>query len=59
MVKIGGVGGADAVREAEDSVDLDGQRGGGGEHIGDPVMEAVTVAEESDEVSDHRVRLRA
>lgn len=55
MVNISRVSGADAVGESEESVDLDGRRVGGGEHVGDPVVEAVAVAEEPDEVSDHRI----
>lgn len=52
VVDGGRIGGADAVREVEDAVDLEGEGWGGREHIGDPVVEAVAVAEETDEVSD-------
>lgn len=53
VVEVGGGGGAYAVGEVEEAVDLDG--GGGGEHVGDPVVEAVAVAEEGEEVSDEGV----
>ncbi|KAJ0483097.1 hypothetical protein HanRHA438_Chr13g0619171 [Helianthus annuus] len=57
VVEVGGVGGADAVGEVEEAVDLEGERWGGGEHVGDPVVEAVAVAEEADEVADEWVGL--
>lgn len=46
------VGGADATGEAEGAPDLDGGGRGGGEEAGDPVEEAVAVAEEGDEVAE-------
>ncbi|KAI3828988.1 hypothetical protein L1987_03101 [Smallanthus sonchifolius] len=47
----------DAVREAEKAVNLESDRRGGGEHVCDLIVEAVAVAEESDEVSDEWVGL--
>lgn len=55
VVDDGGVGGADAVGEAEEAVDLDGGGGGGGEEVSDPVVEAVAVAEEGEEVAEDGV----
>lgn len=57
MLEVGGVGGADAVGEVEEAVDLESESWGGGEHVGDPVMEAVAVTEEADDVSDEWVGL--
>lgn len=53
MADIGGVGSGDAIGEVEEGVDLDSGRWGSGELLGDPVVEAVAVAEESEEVSDY------
>lgn len=53
----GGVGGANAVREAEETGDLESEWWGCWEHVGDPVVEAVAVAEEADEVADEWVGL--
>lgn len=55
MVEVGGVGSADDVEEAEEAVDLEGERWGVAEHVGNPVMEAVAVAEEADDVSNYWV----
>lgn len=57
VVKVGGVGGADTVGEVEKAVDLESERRGGGEHVGDPIVESVAVAEEADEVADEWVGL--
>ena len=48
LLHVGRIGGADAAGEAEEAVDLEGEGGRVGEHFGDPVVEAVAVAEESD-----------
>lgn len=53
VADIGGVGGGHAIGEVEEGVDLNSGRWGSGELLGDPVVEAVAVAEESEEVSDY------
>lgn len=56
MANIGGVGGGDAIGEVEEGVDLESGRWGSGELLGNPVVEAVAVAEESGKVSDYGMR---
>lgn len=58
VVEVGGIGGTNTVGEAQEAVNLECQRRGGTEHVGDPIMEAVAVAEEGDDVSDEWVGLR-
>lgn len=57
VVHHGGVGRADAAGEAQEAVDLDriGIIGIGIEEVGDPVVEAVAVAEEGEEVAEDGV----
>lgn len=55
VLEVSWVGSAYVVREGEKAVHLEGEGWGGGKHVGRPVVEAVAVAEESDEVSDYWV----
>jgi hypothetical protein len=50
------VGSADDMGEVEKVVDLESRWWGFGEHVSDPVVEAVAVAEEAGEDSYYRVR---
>lgn len=58
MIQVGRVGSANAIRKAKEAIDLKGEIWGGGEHVSNPIMETVAVAEESNDISNHRVRLR-
>lgn len=55
VVDVEGVGSADAMGGVEEGVDLESEGRGSGKHVSNPVVEAVVVAEESDQVSDDRV----
>lgn len=57
VVEVGGVSGANAAREVEEVVDLESGCWRLREHVGDPIVETVAVAEETREVSNYRVRL--
>lgn len=54
MLEVEGVGGAYPVGEVEKGFDSESRGRGLGEHLGDPIVEAVAVAE----VPDDGIRLR-
>lgn len=55
MVKVGRVGSANAMRKAKEAIDLKGEMWGGREHVRNPIMEAVAVLEEANDISNQRV----
>ncbi len=55
VLDVCGVGGADSMGEVKEGTDSESGRWGLGEHLGDPIVEAVAVAEEADEVSNYGV----
>lgn len=52
VFEIGGISGANAVGEVEETGDLESEGRGGGEHVSDPVMETVAVLDKTNEVSN-------
>lgn len=58
VVQIGRISSANAVREVQETSYLESKRRGGAEHVSDPVMKTVAVLDQSNEVSDERIRFR-
>lgn len=55
MVKIDRVGSANAMRKAKEAIDLKSEIWGARKHVCNPIMEAVAVEEEANDISNQRV----